>query len=156
MTDAYWRSVAEKDFGSNTHGTREAWQAMDATARMKWINRRTSELKEQAKQHNVTTNEELQKKIAEWWEKHHADKLRADLAKQRAQEAKWEAQRLKRQYGHVQTGDLLELDKTSDKDLMKFPSREEELKGLFGGRGKKSRKTKKSTRKARKTRRRRA
>jgi hypothetical protein len=155
MTDAYWRSVAEKDFGSSAYGSRESWQAMDATARMKWVNHRTNELKEQAKQHNVTTNEELQKKIAEWWEKHRADKAAAEVAKRRAQEARWEAERLKRQYGHVQTGDLLGLGEKPEKDLLKFQSREEELKGLFGGRGKKSRKTRKS-KKARKTRRRRA
>lgn len=154
MTDAYWRSVAEKDFGSSTYGSPAAWQAMDAYARMNWINARTDELKRQAKQYNVTTNEELQKKIAEWWEKHHADKAAAEVAKRRAQEAHWEAQRLKRQYGHVKTGDLLGLGEKPEKDLMKFPSRDEELKGLFGGRGKKSRKGK--SKKARKTRRRRA
>jgi hypothetical protein len=59
-------------------------------------------------------------------------------------------------YSKVKTGDLLDLDKKEEpeKDLMKFPSRAEELKGLFGGRGKKSRKGK--SKKARKTRRRRA
>jgi hypothetical protein len=59
-------------------------------------------------------------------------------------------------YSKVKTGDLLDLDKKEEpeKDLMKFPSRDEELKGLFGGRGKKSRKGK--SKKARKTRRRRA
>ena len=59
-------------------------------------------------------------------------------------------------YSKVKTGDLLELNKKKEpeEDLLKFPSREEELKGLFGGRGKKSRKGK--SKKARKTRRRRA
>jgi hypothetical protein len=151
MTDAYWRSVAEKDWGGNTGAVK---QMTSANARLQWIGRRTSELKEQAKQFNVTTNEDLQKKIAEWWEKHHADNAAAEVAKRRAQETRWEAERLKRQYGHVQTGDLLGLSQKPEKDLMKFPSRDEELKGLFGGRGKKSRKGK--SKKARKTRRRRA
>jgi hypothetical protein len=58
------------------------------------------------------------------------------------------------QYSKVKTGDLLGMNEKREEDLLRFPSREEELKDLFkGGRGKKSRKSKKA-KKSRKTRRR--
>ena len=151
MTDAYWRSVAEKEFGKNPDGTTNNAALMLAPHdRLIMIETTAKGLKEQAKRYNVTTNEELKKKIAEWWAEQGRAKREATERETSARMARREAEIQKRKYGHVQTGDLLGMDEKPEKELLKFQSRDEELKGLFGGRGKKHRKTRKGDKKSRK------